>query len=286
MDSELEIIACPYCGSRDAVVVRHVADIVKCSGCGTVYLRTRYTEQAMYKLYQSYAHDSSHMRLPDSLGEARASGLRRVALVEEVSSFVSDTGGNWLDVGCGWGGLLDYARERGFTPYGIELTRNCLDYAAMQLQLPVSNSQLLESRVSDDTFQVVTMVHVLEHLPFPKKSLDRVFKILQSGGMYCGIVPNYNSLCSELLADRWDWLDPQYHYVHYTPATLKARLEEAGFVVERVYTATGDFGRETVASYLLQVVPSLINTTRAEELLPTIESDGRGEEIRFFARKP
>src|SRR5882757_1283014 len=182
-----EKINCLFCGSDQAITFSSRADIVTCSSCGVTYLRTRPTQAAMYDIYQAYANETSHMRPPDSVAASKQAGLRRTNLVDEIASFSrEDKTGAWLDVGCGWGALLDEARDRGYKPKGIELTRNCLDFATMQLNIPVSNSQLLDSKIDSNSCSVVSMVHVLEHLPYPKQTLKKVYDILEDGGIYCG----------------------------------------------------------------------------------------------------
>lgn len=280
----LEVVACPFCDSTEATQVRTIADIVQCKNCSTVYLRSRLSEPALYALYQNYAHEGSHMRLPRTEEEVASSGLRRTTFIEEVLQYIAPDG-IWLDVGCGWGALLDEARQRGFVPRGIELTRACVDFATMVLGIPVSNSDLLESSIPPQSCSVISMVHVLEHLPRPRAELQKVYQSLCSGGIFCGIVPNFDSLCSELLDNQWAWLDPNYHYVHYTPATLKQHLQSHGFRVEHLYTATGDYGEEVVLNYIEAVMPSLPTSVSPRDLLRAVEADGRGEEIRFIVRK-
>lgn len=80
------------------------------------------------------------------------------------------------------------------------------------------------------------------------------------------------------------WLDPNYHYVHYAPDTLRRHLEDAGFAVERLYTATGDYGRQPV---LAAARTALSNGDLSDDaLMQRIEQEMQGEEIRFFARRP
>ena len=280
-----EIIPCPFCGSSNATQIRTKADIVQCNDCDVVYLRTRLTSEALYILYQAYADGESHMHLPSSLSEAKKSGLRREYFINEIESLHTKKG-TWLDVGCGWGALLDCVRERGYAPLAIEMTRKCLDYATMQLGIPCSNSQLLDSHITQNSCSVVTMNHVLEHLPYPKQSLRKVYEVLEPGGIYCGIVPNITSFSSDLLRDEWCWLDPFHHYVHYSPITLRKQLENAGFLVERIYTATGDYGKEVIRPQLRSLIPDINSDESADEVIQVFESDGKGEEIRFFARKP
>jgi glycosyltransferase involved in cell wall biosynthesis/ADP-heptose:LPS heptosyltransferase/tetratricopeptide (TPR) repeat protein len=280
-----EKVGCPKCGSRDARVVRNRADIVQCGACQIVYLRTRLTKDAMRKLYQSYADGGSHMALPKTIEEADKSGLSRDYFLKEILEFVEPKGG-FLDVGCGWGGFLHNARKKGFEPRGIELTRKCVGYANETLGIPVVDTQLEETGLPAGSLSVVSMNHVLEHLPEPKKALKKVIDSLRPGGMYCGMVPNFDSACSSAQTENWYWLDPFYHYTHFTPATLRRTLEEAGFVVERIYTATGDYGAENVRKACLPVDPKLADNDYFAAEIKRYETEGRGEEIRFFARKP
>ncbi len=284
VSNNTEVINCLYCNSDSATRYREIADIVKCSSCGLVYLRTRPTKEALYQIYQAYANDTSHMRPPTSAAEAKTHGLRREWFVDEVISYSKRKTGTWLDVGCGWGALLMRSRELSFSPMGIEMTRNCLDFAALQLQIPVSNSQFTDSSVGENSCEVMTMVHVLEHIPNPKETLAKILRTLVPGGIFCGIVPNIESYCSELQKENWVWLDPTHHYTHYSPATLRQKLEEAGFIVEKIYTAVGD-GNDFFDDILKKEYPSKsaseLNQKRSE-----LELNGKGEEIRFYIRKP
>jgi 2-polyprenyl-3-methyl-5-hydroxy-6-metoxy-1,4-benzoquinol methylase len=277
-----EQVSCLYCHSTDAVKYRNRADIVKCSACGLIYLRTRPTMAALYQIYQDYA-STGHMKLPDNLAEAKQSPLRRTEFVNEVLSFATVKSGQWLDVGCGWAALLSNVREHGFTPLGIEVTRNCIDYATMQLQIPVSNNQLTDSRVGDNSCQVISMVHVFEHIPNPKETLSKIYNTLVPGGLFCGIVPNIESYCSDIQQENWVWLDETHHYTHYTPSTLKEKLEQGGFVVERIYTAVGDY-EEYFYDILRKEFPNM-NDAEVQQKKQELELNGKGDEIRFFARK-
>ena len=278
-----ETINCPFCGSEKSKQFRNSADIVKCMDCDTIYLRTRSNKQKMYELYQSYADGDSHMALPISNSEIKSSGLRREYLMNEILEFVKPEG-NFLDIGCGWGAFLDNARDKGFTPRGIEMTKKCVTFANEKLNIKVTNEQFGDTPFEEASFSVITLNHVLEHLPFPPKAIDKIYKILMPGGMFCGIVPNINSFISQLLTEEWYWLDPNYHYVHYTPKTLVKHLGNAGFIIERLYTTSGDYGVNNVKKELKKI----FNQTDAEieKMLLNIEKNGEGEEIRFFARKP
>jgi 2-polyprenyl-3-methyl-5-hydroxy-6-metoxy-1,4-benzoquinol methylase len=279
-----EIINCPYCDSPVAIPFRTNADIVQCMPCGLVYLRTRPTADSMYEIYQRYANDTSHMKPPASIEEANRHGLRRETFVNQICDLPEINKGGWLDIGCGWGALLNYTRELGFSPKGIEMTRNCLDFATMQLEIPVSNAQFTDSAINENSFNVVSMVHVLEHIPNPKETVAKIYNTLVPGGVFCGIVPNIDSFCSKLLKEHWVWLDPTHHYVHYSPTTLREKLEEAGFQIEKISTAIGDYDYTEFLNRVKQTF-GLTDNNQILEKAQSLESNGGGEEIRFFVRK-
>lgn len=280
----LQRIACPYCGVDDAASYRKTADIVKCNVCGTVYLRTRYTPKQMETVYQDYAKDGSALEIPKSKEEIKTSGLRRDYFLDEITSIFKKRG-LFLDVGCAWGAFLDNARSRGFTPRGIEITRDRAEFACNNLNLNVTSDQFVDTHFDPASVAVISMIHVFEHLPDPKVALRKAFEILEPGGVFAGIVPNIESLCSTVLKENWAWLQPMYHYVHYSPRTLKRHLEEVGFVVEGLYTTTGDYDPKAVEQCVREAYNSA-SDQELQSLIHAVEKQGFGEEIRFFAMKP
>lgn len=277
-----EDIACPYCNQKEAELYRSAADIVKCTNCDTVYLRHRQKVEVMYQLYQSYADGDSHMVLPASEDEIKKSPLRRNYFLQEILEFTKPEG-TLLDVGCGWGAFLYNAREHGFTPRGIEMTKKCVAHANTTLGIKVTNDQFEDTPFDSASIQVITMNHVFEHLPFPLNALKKAHSILVDGGLFCGIVPNISSYVSRSQTNNWYWLDPNYHYVHYSPETLRSHFESNGFKVERMYTVTGDFGKQNVLKEIKKNVA--VDDDGAAAMLAQLEQNNLGEEIRFFARK-
>ncbi|MDP2035798.1 MAG: glycosyltransferase, partial [Ignavibacteria bacterium] len=283
-EGNYEKILCPYCTSSRAIVYRKASDIVKCSNCGTVYLRTRLKKEAMELLYQSYNTDAPQMFLPKDLNEIKNSLLRRDYWIKEILQFTKPKG-NILDIGCGWGAFLDNAQTYGFTPRGIEITKKGADFAKTKLHINATSDQFLDTQLEKGSFNVITLNHVLEHLPEPKMAVEKIFDLLIPGGLFCGIVPNVESLCSFFMGDSWEWLDPFYHYVHYSPATIKKHLEDTGFRIEKLYTASGDYNRTQLATVLKNHYRPA-NQGMIPEIVKKIEMTGQGEEIRFIARKP
>ena len=279
-----ELPGCPACGSLATTRARYIADIVTCVDCGLTYLRQLPDASRLKTVYDQYADEFSHMRLPGSPEEVKQSVLRRDYFLDEIERFVSHKG-QMLDVGCGWGAFLDAARERGFQPQGIEITPRAAEFARKQLNIPVDTKPLEEQRFESNTFSLITMNHVLEHLPRTHQVLEKVFQILEPGGIFAGMVPNFGSFCSEMEGEYWEWLDPNFHYVHFTPETLRKVLENSGFEVEQLYTVKGDYNQQKLTYCILQKYGELTDN-EIKEIQNRLEEEGRGEEIRFIARKP
>lgn len=283
-----EIVSgCPMCGETSATTERS-RDIVQCAGCSTVYLRARPSRESLESRYQTYADGASHMRLPVTVDEIQSSGLRREYFMQELLPFVERPGGmlgSLLDIGCGWGAFMANAREKGFEPEGIEICAKMANFANSVMGLKVRTQQIYDCTFEPGTFNVAVLIHVFEHMPGQKEALDCIHSLLRPNGILCGIVPNYGSLCSKAQRDRWSWLDPEMHYVHFTPATLRSALEKRGFTVLKIYTHTGDFDVATIVQQIRLANSMPMSNDEVAARIEAHWAQGEGEEIRFFAKK-
>jgi 2-polyprenyl-3-methyl-5-hydroxy-6-metoxy-1,4-benzoquinol methylase len=277
---------CPICDADAANAPQHRAqtDIVKCPSCNLVYLRTHPDHEQTMLYYQQYADDHSHMRLPKNFDDIRTSGLRRDYFMQQLMEFAKPPG-KMLDIGCGWGAFMVNAREKGFTPQGIDVCYKAANFSNSVLGIPTTCDELLDCAIDADSLDVIVAIHTFEHLSKPAEVLSRVCKLLKVGGIFAGIVPNIESYCSEQRKEKWQWLDVNTHYVHYSPATLKATLEKFGFDVLRVYTHTGDYDLNELRRLIQERENRVMKTEEIDAEIEKVWASGNGEEIRFFAVK-
>ena len=97
-----------------------------------------------------------------------------------------------------------------------------------------------------ETFDVVTMVDVIEHLSDPKEDLASIRKVLKPGGALYLVTPNIDSLSARVLGGNWWGLRPA-HIFYFSEQTLGRMLEEAGFTVVEARS----FGRIFTLDYWL-----------------------------------
>lgn len=139
--------------------------------------------------------------------------------------------GRLLDVGCGPGFLLEAARGRGWEVLGLDPSRFAAEHVARTFGLPVVCSTLAEAALEAASFDAVTLIHSLEHLPDPVAALTEAARLLRPGGVV--FVETPNSACDDhaLFGREWPLLNPKEHICIFDPPTLARAMGLAGLRV-------------------------------------------------------
>ena len=136
-----------------------------------------------------------------------------------------------LDIGCNDGRFLNLASQSWKT-WGIDIDPALLEEA--ERLSPQSDFQLvdLDSQAlpfADESFGVVTIFDVIEHLAAPHLALKEVSRVLKKGGAAVLVTPNSSSFTKALKGPSWVGVADLTHRYLFTPFTLKFLLERAGF---------------------------------------------------------
>jgi SAM-dependent methyltransferase len=83
--------------------------------------------------------------------------------------------------------------------------------------------------LGDGTFDMASLLHVLEHVPDPRATLTEARRVLAPGGVLLLALPNVDCLEARLFGRDWYPLDLPRHYWGFTPHTLVRLVEECGF---------------------------------------------------------
>lgn len=143
--------------------------------------------------------------------------------------------GALLDIGCGMGDFCSVAGEVGFRIFGTEFS----DTYAEEAKKRVSFAKLYIGRVqeipfADAKFDVITLWHVLEHLPDPLETLARLRQLLNPGGIVCIEVPNVEQKRKRPMyrSDLEDYpVDRLEHLFYYSGHALEQACAKAGLKV-------------------------------------------------------
>lgn len=149
-----------------------------------------------------------------------------------------------LDVGCGWGNLLQeihrrFARiGRTIVPNGIEISRECADHSKKIIG-PLGGKLIRASGMEgmahfhEGSIDVVILSSFLEHERQPLEFLKRIHPILGPDGVIVLKVPNFASWNRILRGPKWCGFRYPDHVNYFTPRTLQLLANTAGFTIAR-----------------------------------------------------
>jgi 2-polyprenyl-3-methyl-5-hydroxy-6-metoxy-1,4-benzoquinol methylase len=199
-------------------------DFYRCGDCGTVHQVSLPRGRELHGLYRAMSDE-------DYLCEEE--GRRRDArrLLDLLEAHVPR--GRLLDVGCGYGLMLDEARRRGYDVEGVELSVDAVRYARERLGLPVREMALedgaLDGALESECYDVVLAVDVLEHFDDPVVALDRMCALLAPAGALLVVTPDPSSLVARAAGGRW-WCYEPAHACLIPRKTLYELLRTRGLV--------------------------------------------------------
>ncbi len=140
--------------------------------------------------------------------------------------------GRILDIGCGRGLFLHIMQEDGWQVVGQEFSETSASYASKIYGIEVRSGELKESEYESESFDVININHVLEHLENPDEVIAECYRILKKGGLLVTAVPNTDSLQAHFGKNKWFQLDLPFHLYHFSSKSLFDLLEKNSFKVE------------------------------------------------------
>ncbi len=198
---------------------------LQCAKCAHIFVDGYFTPQALKILFA--ATPTNQLPGQDIEGQrfAWASVLHSVGTLRPPR-------GRWLDVGFGSGALLATAAEFGYEVAGIDLREENVRLMR-EAGFDVTVAELEDYRAAP--FDVLSLADVLEHVPFPKRTLRRARELLDPGGLLFLSMPNADAFVWQATTRNrsnpyWGEIE---HYHNFGRRRLSALLEECGFEVAR-----------------------------------------------------
>jgi 2-polyprenyl-3-methyl-5-hydroxy-6-metoxy-1,4-benzoquinol methylase len=227
--SELEVVRCPVCGAIEHSLVHDFAPylVVRCLSCRGYYLSPRLTEAAIRRLYE----DDQYFQA----GEIGYQGYlqQELSLRYSFRRFLRQlqrrrlTGGSLLEIGCGYGFLLDEARGYYQNRVGIDLSAAAV--ASTRERADCAYQGDISSIPAGDRFDCIVLISVIEHVYMPIDFLRQLSTHLEPAGKVVIATPDVDSVYRRLLGRRWPAFQviPE-HVVFYGRKTLSRVMKQAG----------------------------------------------------------
>ncbi len=145
-------------------------------------------------------------------------------------------GGRLLDVGCGSGFYLSEMKKLGWEVHGVEVSPKACAAVQSLYGTPTFCGSLDEAPFSEGSFDVITFWDVLEHLPNPRETLQRAYKLLRPNGYLLVIVPNRRSFYTYLFGRAYVHWELPRHLYHFSRKSLVLLAKKVGFKSAQVRT--------------------------------------------------
>lgn len=201
--------------------------------------------------------------------------------------------GRLLEIGCGSGRMLKEMEGLGWQVEGIDF-----DAAAVRNSrskgLTVHQGLLEDRHYANDSFDAITMSHLIEHVPDPVALLKECHRILKPGGALVVITPNCQSLGHHIYKRNWRGLEPPRHLHIFSLQSLAALARTAGFHTVKATSTIRDASGYLTASQSLERKGRYQSSgahSRSARALQFVEwvlinlGFHAGEELALFARK-
>lgn len=208
--------------------------VLRCRDCGFGWTFPMPSEVEIQKYYPSDYLGSTREMIREfqtlALQKSR-SWKKEAEKVNFLESFAP--GGSILDVGCAEGKFLWALDGKRWRRTGVEISREVVEETGRHFkEIRWIAGDIFSSQLESGSFDAVTFWHVFEHLHRPRDVLSRTFELLAPGGWAILSLPNLESLQAQWFRRHWFAFDDiPRHLFHYSPASLRILLQEAGFEI-------------------------------------------------------
>ena len=226
-----EQVCCPVCGhAGEYFLTKWHFTYEKCPHCKLIFVNPRLKESQTLEAYESKSK-ANRMWASKVNTSAHQVKFYQTYFAEQLDLLQAHIQtGTLLDVGCGNGQFLSYAKENGFTVKGVELEQNAL---AITREKGIAAEPLLltDEELRSQRFDAITMFGVLEHLTNPARDLAIVHDMLSPEGIFMGITPNAQSLVGMLLHGKARFYTPRNHPQIFSFDAIRHLFKTTGFTI-------------------------------------------------------
>jgi len=216
--------------------------IVKCDTCGLVRSDPITTNEELTRLYKQSTFD--YQAETDNLKRTYGRYLHRL-------DHLGATKGALLEIGCGNGFFLEEALNQGYQfVNGVEPSRLAIDRATPNIKEKIHCGMMEVGLFKTESFDIVCLFQVIDHLPDPGAVLNECFHLLRKGGLLLAINHNVSAFSTTILKERSPIIDIEHTYL-FSPTTMRRICEQSGYLVREQGQVVNNYSLH----YLVRLLP-------------------------------
>lgn len=220
---------CPWCGSennslflelKDYFLTRENFEIYECDDCKLLFTTPCPPLSQIGKYYKSNDY-LSHNEQKKGLVPFIYRMVKKINIKNKFNmiNHYRAINKDILDIGCGVGDFLLYAKNNGYEVVGVEPDSEARKISENKLESKIFSPDEL-SVIPDNSFDVITMWHVLEHVSDLKTEIHHIERMLRSNGQLILALPNFKSYDAEYYNDKWAAYDVPRHLNHFCKTSI------------------------------------------------------------------
>ena len=219
---------CPWCESektqihlwlKDEFLSNEGFQIYECLNCGLLFTEPRPRKDKVGEYYKSedyYSHQENKQGFIPRIYE----WVKVINLKNKSKMATRDlTIGKVLDIGCGVGDFLHVMENKGWETTGIEPSEDAKAIAKKRTKAQLLSPENIE-QIPDESFDLITMWHVLEHVDDLKSEITHLERLLKKGGRLVLALPNFKSYDAEYYNEKWAAYDVPRHLNHFCKKSI------------------------------------------------------------------
>lgn len=235
---------CPVCSSedihgsfsaKDYTVSQNSFVVMRCGNCTGMFTQDVPKQENIGKYYASENY-ISHSDTQKGFVNRLYHIIRKRTLNSKKVLIKGETkikAGKVLDIGCGTGAFLNTMKQAGWNATGLEPDEHARAKAKELYNIEAQPSDQLFN-LPHDSYDAVTMWHVLEHVHQLHEYIAQLKNILTPQGRIFIAVPNYTSFDAQYYKEYWAAYDVPRHLYHFSPDSIRNLLSKHGLVLKKI----------------------------------------------------
>lgn len=200
--------------------------ILQCTECSFIFIPWHYRKDIVYTDYKN----------EEVLKQIRSGNdwlkiQRHLLRFELIRKYIKS--GFLFDLGVGWGHFLLAAKQLGYKIYGIEISKNPYIYSKEDLGLPVDHIDFFEMDMPNESFDIITLWDVLEHIDEANTFVAKCAELTKPGGYIVIQVPQIDSYIAKRRKERWNMMGLD-HVNYFSKKTITELLARHGYEVVKI----------------------------------------------------